>query len=72
MDSLGLFAPKIELYSIDEAFLDLGEMRKKDLRQLGVDIRKTIKKNLGIPGISRYRFHENAGENGQPARQKTL
>jgi DNA polymerase V len=49
MDSLGLFAPKIELYSIDEAFLDLGEMRKTDLRQLGVDIRKTIKKNLGIP-----------------------
>ena len=49
MDSLDLFAPKIELYSIDEAFLDLVEMRKKDLRQLGVDIRKTIKKNLGIP-----------------------
>lgn len=49
MDSLGLFAPKIELYSIDEAFLDLGEMRQTDLRQLGVDIRKTIKKNLGIP-----------------------
>src|SRR4029077_15242252 len=38
MDSLGLFTPKIELYSIDEAFLDLGEMRKTDLRQLGVDI----------------------------------
>src|SRR3978361_2385043 len=26
MDSLGFFAPKIELYSIDEAFLDLKEM----------------------------------------------
>jgi DNA polymerase V len=49
MGSLGLFAPKIELYSIDEAFLDLGEVRKTDLRQLGFDIRKTIKKNLGIP-----------------------
>ncbi len=49
MDSLGLFAPKIEMYSIDEAFLDLGEMRKTDLGQLGSDIRKTIKKNLGIP-----------------------
>jgi DNA polymerase V len=49
MDSLSLFAPKIELYSIDEAFLDLSEMRRTDLRQLGFDIRKTIKKNLGIP-----------------------
>jgi DNA polymerase V len=49
MDSLGLFAPKIELYSIDEAFLDLGEMRNTDLCQLGYDIRKTIKRNLGIP-----------------------
>jgi DNA polymerase V len=49
MDSLALFAPKIELYSIDEAFLDLREMRKTDLGQLGFDIRKTIKKNLGIP-----------------------
>jgi len=49
MDSLAFFAPKIEMYSIDEAFLDLGEMRKADLRQLGCDIRKTIKRNLGIP-----------------------
>ena len=49
MDSLGSFAPKIELYSIDEAFLDVSEMRKTDLRQLGSDIRKTIKKNIGIP-----------------------
>lgn len=49
MDSLGLFAPKIELYSIDEAFLDVGDLRWTDLRQLGSDIRKTIKKNVGIP-----------------------
>jgi DNA polymerase V len=49
MDSLGSFAPKVELYSIDEAFLDVSEMRKTDLRRLGSDIRKTIKKNIGIP-----------------------
>ena len=49
MESLGLFAPKIELYSIDEAFLDFGDMKKTDLRQLGFEIRKTIRKNLGIP-----------------------
>jgi DNA polymerase V len=49
MDSLGLFAPKIELYSIDEAFLDFSELRKTDLQQLGAEIRKTLKKNIGIP-----------------------
>jgi DNA polymerase V len=49
MDSLSLFAPGIEMYSIDEAFLDLSEMSRRDLRQLGFDIRKTIKKNIGIP-----------------------
>src|SRR5579863_561083 len=49
MDSLALFAPKIEIYSIDEAFLDLSELRKMDLRQFGFNIRRTIRKNIGIP-----------------------
>jgi DNA polymerase V len=49
MDTLGFFVPKIEMYSIDEAFLDLGEMLFTDLLQLGFDIRKTIKRNIGIP-----------------------
>jgi DNA polymerase V len=37
------------MYSIDEAFLDLREMGFTDLLQLGLDIRKTIRKNIGIP-----------------------
>jgi DNA polymerase V len=49
MDSLALFVPKMEMYSIDEAFLDLGEMVHSDLLNLGFNIRKTIKKNIGIP-----------------------
>src|ERR1700681_165497 len=49
MDTLGFFVPEIEMYSIDEAFLDLGEMRHTDLLQLGINIRKTVKKNIGIP-----------------------
>ena len=49
MDSLGFFAPKMEMYSIDEAFLDLGELVHPDLLKLGFEIRKTIKKNIGIP-----------------------
>jgi DNA polymerase V len=49
MESLSSFAPDIELYSIDEAFLDLGNPLKTDLRRLGMDIRQTIRKNIGIP-----------------------
>lgn len=49
MDSLGFFAPKMEMYSIDEAFLDFGELVHSDLLKLGFEIRKTIKKNIGIP-----------------------
>ncbi|HEY2647597.1 MAG TPA: Y-family DNA polymerase [Puia sp.] len=49
MDSLTFFASKIETYSIDEAFLDLGQMRHSDCQQLGGRIRQMIRKNLGIP-----------------------
>jgi len=49
MDTLALFVPGIEMYSIDEAFLDLREMGLTDLLGLGLDIRKTIRKNIGIP-----------------------
>src|SRR6185295_15595596 len=49
METLYSFVPKIELYSIDEAFLDLQEMGHSDFLRLGFSIRKTIGKNIGIP-----------------------
>ena len=49
MGTLAFFVPKIELYSIDEAFLDLGEMGHTNLLDLGFRIRSTIGKNIGIP-----------------------
>ncbi len=49
MGTLAFFAPKIELYSIDEAFLDLTEMGHTNLLDLGFRIRTTIRKNIGIP-----------------------
>ncbi|QEC69351.1 Y-family DNA polymerase [Panacibacter ginsenosidivorans] len=49
MRTLETFVSKMELYSIDEAFLDMNEMIYQDLLQLGIDIRRTIKKNIGIP-----------------------
>jgi DNA polymerase V len=49
MGTLGDFAPKIEMYSIDEAYLDLSGMVNTDLQQLAINIRKTIRMNIGIP-----------------------
>jgi DNA polymerase V len=49
MGTLESFVPKIEKYSIDEAFLDLNGMIHADLFQLGITIRGAIKKNLGMP-----------------------
>jgi DNA polymerase V len=49
METLKFFAPAIESYSIDEAFLDLREMMHTDLRQLGLEISRTLRRNIGIP-----------------------
>jgi len=55
MESLSKFAPRIEIYSIDEAFLDLGGF-DRSLTDLGRDIRRTVRRWTGIPvsvGIAR-------------------
>ncbi|RYY19847.1 MAG: Y-family DNA polymerase [Chitinophagaceae bacterium] len=49
MKTLGTFVPSMEIYSIDEAFLDMHDMHYSDLLKLGVEIRRTIKRNIGIP-----------------------
>lgn len=49
METLAFFAPKIELYSIDEAFLDLTELTRADFSELAGRIRRTIRKNIGVP-----------------------
>ena len=49
MKTLASFVPRIEIYSIDEAFLDMSNMPFTDLLQLGSTIRSTIFKNTGIP-----------------------
>ena len=49
MKTLTSFVPRIEIYSIDEAFLDMGNMPFTDLLQLGLKIRTTILKNTGLP-----------------------
>ena len=49
MKTLKQFSPRIEIYSIDEAFLDLSSIRNEDLLEYGNKIRKTILKWTGIP-----------------------
>lgn len=39
----------VEVYSIDEAFLDLGGFKRRDLLAYGKEIRETIKQWTGIP-----------------------
>lgn len=56
MKTLSSFVPRMEIYSIDEAFLDVSHMPFTDLRELALNIRKTVIQNTGIPvcvGIGR-------------------
>ncbi len=43
------FAEVIEVYSIDEMFLDLSHFRLHDLNEYARTIRHTVKNNIGIP-----------------------
>jgi DNA polymerase V len=48
MCTLGQFTPELEIYSIDEAFLNLGGS-SVDWAEYAQRIRKTVLKNIGIP-----------------------
>jgi DNA polymerase V len=49
MNTLSGFTPDIEIYSIDEAFLDLSQCKRYNLTDYGYKIRSTIKQWTGIP-----------------------
>jgi DNA polymerase V len=49
MKTLKQFSPQMEIYSIDEAFLNLSSIKEDDLLKYGYEIRKTILKWTGIP-----------------------
>ncbi len=49
MMTLAALAPDIELYSIDEAFLDMSSFGRFDLVKYAHDIRRTVRKCTGIP-----------------------
>lgn len=49
MTELGKFTPEIEVYSIDEAFLDLSGFELFNLPMYCQNIKKTVTQNTGIP-----------------------
>ena len=49
MQTLEQFAPEVEIYSIDEAFLDLAGFAGERLDGLARDIRRTVARWTGIP-----------------------
>lgn len=46
---LASFVPQLEVYSIDEAFLDFSGMKSPDLEVLGSKMRASVMKSTGIP-----------------------
>ena len=49
MKTLKQFSPQMEIYSIDEAFLDLSSIKNENLLEYGYKIRETVLKWTGIP-----------------------
>ncbi|MHC2993739.1 SOS mutagenesis and repair protein UmuC [Pontibacter sp. HJ8] len=49
MQTLAQFTPNLEVYSIDEAFLDMGNFYGRDLNQYAQELRNTVKDWTGIP-----------------------
>jgi DNA polymerase V len=49
MMTLAALAPEIEVYSIDEAFMDMSGFERFDLTEYGRLIRRTVRQHTGIP-----------------------
>ncbi len=49
MQVLSGFVPEMEVYSIDEAFLNFSGMQKMDLNKYSIEIIKTVQQYTGIP-----------------------
>ena len=60
MRILKTFSPNVEIYSIDEAFIDLSFLDEKSIENYGTEIREKVLKWTGIPtsvGISVSNTH---------------
>ena len=48
MDTLRIFSPSVEVYSVDEAFLDLSHIAAKDLADYSLHIKETVEEWTGV------------------------
>ena len=62
------FVPNLEIYSIDEAFLDFTGMEGFDFEKLGREIIRTTRRGIGIH-LSGHRPDQSTGQGRQQARQ---
>jgi DNA polymerase V len=49
MEALGTFTPEVDIYSIDEAFLNLAWFERRGLTDYARLIRATVRRDTGIP-----------------------
>jgi DNA polymerase V len=49
MQTLGHFSPKTEIYSIDEAFIELEGFQSRNLTDYGQQMRNTVRRHTGVP-----------------------
>ncbi len=49
MRTLGRFTPDVEIYSIDEAFLDLGRLAGRGPATVARELARTVRRETGIP-----------------------
>ena len=48
-NTLAQFTPNLEVYSIDESFMDFGHLREEEVVEYGRKIRETVRQWTGIP-----------------------
>ena len=70
MSILAAEAPRIEVYSIDESFLDLDRLAVPDLTRWCRDLRTRVRRWTGIPGIDRDRPDQDPGQDRQQDREE--
>lgn len=49
LDQLQQFSPNLEVYSIDEAFMDISQLPIRDFESWGAQIKQTVQTNVGMP-----------------------
>lgn len=66
MSVLSQFSPNVEIYSVDEAFLDLSGFDIDQLKDYAINIKNTVERNTGIPvsvGIAKTKVLAKAANN---------